>query len=167
MVIGVLDDLKPRGSTGSAPPRRADSVRRTTTRDFTWPDGLQGDTVLDGRARDLRTSGDGTASVLAQAALGIVIGPQRMIREISSTPELAPGPGRRLGHVRLPAAAGRRAGASARLLVLIQSHQITIHEQFFSLPVPEGLERRRCAAVDRGNVPVYGDTWETDYLVPM
>jgi hypothetical protein len=90
MVIGVLDDLKPRGSTGSAPPRRADSVRRTTTMDFTWPDGLQGDTVLDGRARDLRTSGDGTASVLAQAALGIVIGPQRMIREISSTPELAP-----------------------------------------------------------------------------
>jgi hypothetical protein len=58
--------------------------------DFTWPDGLQGDTVLDGRARDLRTNGDGTVSVLAEAALGIVSDPRRVIREISSTPELPP-----------------------------------------------------------------------------
>src|SRR5260370_26288 len=74
----------------SAPPRRAGSVRRTATLDFTWPDGLGGDTVLDGRARDLRTNGDGTASVLAEAALGVVSDPRRVIKEISSAPDLPP-----------------------------------------------------------------------------
>ena len=80
--------------------------------DFTWPDGLAGDTVLDGRARDLRTNGDGTATVLAEASLRMVTDPRRIIKEIGS----APGcrglrePGRRVGHVRLPAAAGRDRG---------------------------------------------------------
>jgi hypothetical protein len=88
MVTPIPEYLRPRGSAGSAPPRLAHSVRRTTTMDFTWPDGLQGDAVLDGRARDLRTNGDGTASVLAQATLGLVSDPRRIIREIGSTPEL-------------------------------------------------------------------------------
>ena len=57
----------PRGSVRSAPPRRPGSVRRTVTMDFTWPDGLAGNTVLDGRARDLRTDGDGVPTVLGQA----------------------------------------------------------------------------------------------------
>ena len=90
MAIPVPQDLKPRGSGASAPPRRAGSVRRTATLDFTWPDGLGGDTVLDGRARDLRTNGDGTASVLAEAALGMVSDPRRVIKEISSAPDLPP-----------------------------------------------------------------------------
>ena len=63
MAIPVPAGLRPRGSVPSAPPRRAGSLRRTTTMDFTWPDGLAGDTVLDGRGRDLRTNGDGTATV--------------------------------------------------------------------------------------------------------
>jgi Protein of unknown function (DUF2889) len=86
MAIPVPDDLKPRGSGASAPPRRPGSVRRTATLDFTWPDGLAGNTVLDGRARDLRTTDDGAATVLAQAALPMVTDPGRIIREISSTP---------------------------------------------------------------------------------
>ncbi|MGH3247021.1 MAG: DUF2889 domain-containing protein [Trebonia sp.] len=90
MVIAVPQDPKPRGSGVSAPPRRAGSVRRTSTLDFTWPDGMGGDTVLDGRARDLRTNGDGTSSVLAQVTLGLVSDPRRVIREIGSTPELPP-----------------------------------------------------------------------------
>ncbi len=89
MAIPVPDDLKPRGSVASAPPRRPGSVRRTTTMDFTWPDGLAGDTVLDGRARDLRTNRDGTPTVLAQAALRMVTDPRRIIREISSAPGVA------------------------------------------------------------------------------
>src|SRR6266700_6029627 len=89
MVIEVPQDLKPRGSGVSAPPRLAGSVRRTVTMDFAWPDGMLGDTVLDGRARDLRTNGDGTAAVLAEAALGMVTDPRRVIKEISSTPELS------------------------------------------------------------------------------
>jgi hypothetical protein len=91
MVIEVPGELKPRGSVQSAPPRRPGSVRRTVTMDFTWPDGLAGDTLLDGRARDLRTSDDGTATVLAEAALGLASDTRRIIRRISSTPRL---PGR-------------------------------------------------------------------------
>jgi hypothetical protein len=88
MAIPVPDHLKPRGSAASAPPRRPGSVRRTATLDFTWPDGLAGDTVLDARARDLRTNDDGTATVLAQAGLRMVTDPGRIIREISSSPRL-------------------------------------------------------------------------------
>ena len=88
MAIPVPDDLKPRGSAASAPPRRPGSVRRTATLDFTWPDGLAGDTVLDGRARDLRTTDDGTATVLAEAGLRMVTDPGRIIEEIGSSPEL-------------------------------------------------------------------------------
>ena len=104
MAIPVPDHLKPRGSVASAPPRRPGSVRRTATMDFTWPDGLAGDTVLDGRARDLRTNGDGTATVLAQAALRMVTDPRRIIREIGSSPEL---PG-------LPSLAGESAMSGYR-----------------------------------------------------
>ena len=88
MAIPVPASLRPRGSVPSAPPRRAASVRRTTTMDFTWPDGLAGDTVLDGRARDLRTNGDGTVAVLAGASLGLISGQRRVIKEIRSAPGL-------------------------------------------------------------------------------
>jgi hypothetical protein len=57
--------------------------------DFTWPDGLRGDTVLDGRARDLRTGADGTTNVLAEASLRMVTNPRQVITEISSTPGVA------------------------------------------------------------------------------
>ena len=89
MVIPVPEDLKPSGSVLSAPPRLAGSVRRTATMDFTWPDGLRGDTILDGRARDLFTAGDGPATILAEASLGVVSDPRRLIKEITSTPVLA------------------------------------------------------------------------------
>ena len=86
MAIAVPADLKPRGSVGSAPPRRPGSVRRTATMDFTWPDGMAGNTVLDGRARDLRTDNDGSATVLDEASLGVVSDTSRIITEISSAP---------------------------------------------------------------------------------
>ena len=88
MAIPVPADLKPRGSVRSAPPRRPGSVRRTATMDFTWPDGMAGNTVLDGRARDLRTENDGSATVLAEASLGVVSDTSRIITEISSAPGL-------------------------------------------------------------------------------
>jgi len=88
MAIPVPVGLRPGGSVLSAPPRRAGSVRRTTTMDFTWPDGLAGDTVLDGRGRDLRTNGDGTATVLVEASLAMVTDPRRIIKEIGSIPNL-------------------------------------------------------------------------------
>ena len=88
MAIPVPVGLQPRGSVRSAPPRRARSVRRTTTMDFTWPDGMAGNTVLDGRARDLRTDNDGSATVLAEASLGVVSDTSRIITDISSAPGL-------------------------------------------------------------------------------
>jgi hypothetical protein len=84
MAIPVSEELKPRGSVPSAPPRRPGSVRRTVTLDFTWPDGLAGDTVLDGRARDLHTAGDGTTAPLAAASLTLVTDPARVIKKIRS-----------------------------------------------------------------------------------
>jgi hypothetical protein len=86
MAIPVPAGLKPRGPVRSAPPRRAGSVRRTTTMDFTWPDGMSGTTVLDGRARDLRTDRDGAAAVVAQSSLVVVSDPDRIIKEIRSAP---------------------------------------------------------------------------------
>ena len=113
MAIPVPEALKPRGSVASAPARRAGSVRRTVTMDFTWPDGMLGDTVLDGRARDLRTGDDGTATVLATASLRMVTDPRRVIKEVSSAPgcRRAAGPGGRVGDVGVPAAAGRDRGS--------------------------------------------------------
>ena len=88
MTISVPASLKPSGSARSAPPRRPGSVRRTATMDFTWPDGMAGNTVLDGRARDMRTEGDGTATILDEAALSVVSDPGRVIKEIRSAPGL-------------------------------------------------------------------------------
>ncbi len=88
MTISVPDSLKPSGSVRSAPPRRPGSVRRTVTMDFTWPDGMAGNTVLDGRARDLRTEDDGTATILDEAMLSLVSDPGRVIKEVRSAPGL-------------------------------------------------------------------------------
>jgi hypothetical protein len=104
----------------SAPSRRPGSVRRTTTLDFTWPDGLTGDSVLDARARDLHTGADGTTTVLAEAALDLVADQGRIIRRITPTPDLPgldslvgesamPGFRRRLGAAVTPAQVGGSA----------------------------------------------------------
>lgn len=60
---GVHD---PRRST---PPRAPGSIRRTSTVEMLRPDGLLGDVVLVGRARDLATAEDGAAQVLGEASL--------------------------------------------------------------------------------------------------
>lgn len=85
--IPVPAELRPRGSTDSAPPRRPGSIRRTSTLDASWPTGIQGATVLDGRARDLLTMTGGDHVVLAEARLAIVSKADRSIEHISSTPE--------------------------------------------------------------------------------
>ena len=111
-MIEVPEQLRPQGSVASAPPRRAGSVRRTVTMDFTWPDGMRGDTVLDGRARDLRTNEDGSTTVLAEASLCLVSDARRIIRRISSTPRL---PGRQtlVGESAMSGFRRRLAGVAA------------------------------------------------------
>jgi hypothetical protein len=80
--------------------------------DFTWPDGLRGDTVLDGRARDLHTNDDGSTAVLAEASLGLVSDSQRTIRRLSSAPQL---PGRQalVGESAMSGFRRRLAGVTA------------------------------------------------------
>jgi hypothetical protein len=110
-VIKVPGELKPSGSVPSAPPRRPDSVRRTVTMDFTWPDGMAGHTVLDGRARDLHTGRDGRAAILAGASLGLVSDSRRVIKEIRSAPGL-PGLQRLVGESAMSGFRRRLAGVT-------------------------------------------------------
>jgi hypothetical protein len=72
----------------STPPRRPNSVRRTTTHDSLRPDGLLGDVHLVARGRDLRTDADGQPSVVATASLDATIQyiPERQVSAISVCP---------------------------------------------------------------------------------
>ena len=53
--------------TWSSPSRVPRSLRRTATTDMLRPDGIGGDLVLVGRARDLLTDARGNAHVLGRA----------------------------------------------------------------------------------------------------
>ena len=55
----------------TAPPRRAGSVRRTTTHDCTRQDRLDGPVTIVARGRDLLTTVDGNAQVLGTARLDV------------------------------------------------------------------------------------------------
>jgi hypothetical protein len=71
------------------PARRPDSVRRTSSVLMSWPDGLTGDLLLEGRARDLFTPADGEPAVLDRADLLARTGRMRDIQRIESDPEPA------------------------------------------------------------------------------
>src|ERR1700685_1109345 len=77
------------------PARRPGSVRRTSTVLMFWPDGMGTDLHLKGRARDLLTPADGGPSVVREADLYAVTGPERDIRRIEADP--APAALERLG----------------------------------------------------------------------
>lgn len=85
-MINVPVELAPRGPALSSPPRAPGSIRRTTTIDSTWPDGLGGDLVQHGRARDLLTDAKGAATVLAEEFMRLRVGPDRRIAEIAGPP---------------------------------------------------------------------------------
>lgn len=86
--LRVPAGLAPRGPGPSAPPRRPESIRRTSTIDATWPDGMEGVTVLEGRARDLVTAECGAATEVAEAVLRVVVDRRRRIVDIFSTPQV-------------------------------------------------------------------------------
>ncbi|MFG1923373.1 DUF2889 domain-containing protein [Cryptosporangium sp. NPDC048952] len=88
MSVHVPAELATRGPGPSAPPRRRGSIRRTSTIDATFPDGLGGETILEGRARDLLTRDDGTITVTAEAVLHARLDEKRRILQIESSPEL-------------------------------------------------------------------------------
>src|ERR1700704_6237763 len=66
---------EPRDPVATTPPRETGSVRRTTSVDILRPDGMSGDLVLHGRARDLLTGASGTsAKTIGEAALRARVG---------------------------------------------------------------------------------------------
>ncbi|MCW2829719.1 MAG: hypothetical protein JWP31_411 [Aeromicrobium sp.] len=73
---------------GSTPPRRAGSVRRTTSIDMTRPLDALGDLHLTGQARDLVTHADGSSTVAATATLAARVDVPDMCRlvELEVTP---------------------------------------------------------------------------------
>ena len=77
----------PPSNPAVAPPaRRPRSVRRTSTVLMFWPDGMGTDLHLKGRARDLLTPTEGEPSVVREADLYAVTGPERDIRRIEADP---------------------------------------------------------------------------------
>ena len=74
--------------TSGTPPRAPGSVRRTSTIDMLRPDGLFGDVVLVGRARDLWTPEHGEPSVLGEAGIvaRVAFIPDRVLTAIRTEP---------------------------------------------------------------------------------
>lgn len=100
--------LPPRQTANPAPPRRANSVRRTCTIDIGWPDHALGDRLLLGRARDLMTPcSGGPGQVLAEATLEAGLRNDKTIFAISAQPSPA----------RLHELVGQRGGNHLRLLI--------------------------------------------------
>lgn len=92
-------------SAGPAPLRRPGSIRRTSSIDSRWPDGVGQPWCLEGRAQDLATPADGSApTVLATGEFCITASPLREILEV----EIAP------PHPRAHELVGIRAGGASR-----------------------------------------------------
>lgn len=80
MTITVPLGLFPKGPAVAAPGRRPGSVRRTSTIDSTWPEGMDGNRSVVGRSRDLFTPLDGgVPSVVAEDLLIATVAPDRGI----------------------------------------------------------------------------------------
>jgi hypothetical protein len=88
-MMDVLPDAAgPQDAITATTPRRAGSIRRTTNIDTLRPEGFRADSVIDARARDLRTNLDGTSDVVAEATLQARVSPSRELLSISTTPEV-------------------------------------------------------------------------------
>ena len=75
----------PRSTANPAPARPANSVRRTSSIDVSWPDGIEGSRLVQGRVRDYhtgRTGGPGT--VLGEAWMEATLDADKTISAISA-----------------------------------------------------------------------------------
>jgi hypothetical protein len=115
--------------TAGTPPRLPGSVRRTATIDMLRPDGLFGPLVLSGRARDLATAADGTATVLAtsscQAAIDFMGG--RLLTELSTDPD----------RPALRAVLGERVSSGFRAAVMAADPGLAAQESLLNLLVDD------------------------------
>lgn len=97
----------------ATPLRVPGSIRRTSSIAQLRPNGINGDLILKGFARDLLTRADGTTRVVAEAAMEVRINflDERKIVEIATMPE-HPNIGRLVG---VPASTGYRAVLEAAI----------------------------------------------------
>ncbi len=76
----------PRNPRPNTPPRAPGSMRRTSTTDITFPEGIGGTVVADIRGRDLRTDDVGNAIVVDRLELTLAIEPwSAAITEVTIT----------------------------------------------------------------------------------
>ena len=76
-----------RGPSQSTPPRRCNSIRRTSTIDMTWPAGIGNSVHCVGACRDLATGQTpGGTTVLGYAEVLADISPERVYERIQTTP---------------------------------------------------------------------------------
>lgn len=76
-----------RSTANPAPPRKANSVRRTMSIDVSWPDGETGGRLFVGRCRDYRTPPEGgTGRVLDEAEFNARLSEDKTITAITATP---------------------------------------------------------------------------------
>lgn len=82
------DRKPPHNPVGRSPLRRANSVRRTTTIDATWPGGYGGEVRLSGRGRDIYTPSKGSEpQVLREDVLSATLSAERSgLIELSTQP---------------------------------------------------------------------------------
>ncbi len=87
MTIVVPLELYPKGPAVAAPTRRPGSIRRTSTIDSVWPEGVEANRTVVGRSRDLYTPVDGGEPViLAFDELFATVAPDRGIVAMESVP---------------------------------------------------------------------------------
>lgn len=99
----------------SSPRRLPGSIRRTTSIDSARPDGVHGVTMLDARARDVRTDMDGAIVLVGEDGFRADVDPSWTIQAIAGDePRLA----QLIG-------AGIRSGFRARLAEVISDHATT------------------------------------------
>lgn len=116
----------PRRPAGHSPLRRPNSVRRTSSIDMCWPQGMGKPARFAGRARDVYTGPDGGAPIpIAEDALEADVAPDRTVLAIETRPARAQAAGlvgarggdylRKVLNERLPAE--REAGTALYLLI--------------------------------------------------
>lgn len=85
MLVLQPDRCGPRDPSRHTPRREAGSIRRTSSIDTRWPDGLEHDMVVECRARDLLTATDGTARVVDEVRFSLELDAvSRAVRRWSS-----------------------------------------------------------------------------------
>ena len=107
MAIAILPP-PPRRTANPAPVRPANSVRRTSSIDVSWPEGEMGDRLFIGRVRDYRTPAAGGAGLpIAEAEVQARLALDKTITAIAATPAPA-----RIGEL-----VGMRGGNHLRLSI--------------------------------------------------